>query len=64
KSDWYVNFVKDFENYSNFYNENFYPELRDKFNSLIERNIEIVENVFDTLYEIPNKGLRLKNKLF
>ena len=24
--------------------------------------IEIVENVFDTLYEIPNKGLRLKSK--
>ncbi|MFI8377466.1 DUF4145 domain-containing protein [Leeuwenhoekiella sp. NPDC079379] len=25
--------------------------------------IEIVENVFDTLYEIPNKGLTLKRKL-
>lgn len=24
--------------------------------------IEIVENVFDTLYEIPNKGMRLKSK--
>lgn len=24
--------------------------------------IEIVENVFDTLYEMPSKGLRLKNK--
>ena len=24
--------------------------------------IEIVENVFDTLYEIPNKGLKLKRK--
>jgi hypothetical protein len=24
--------------------------------------IEIVENVFDTLYEIPNKGLQLKRK--
>ncbi|MGB0879463.1 MAG: DUF4145 domain-containing protein [Polaribacter sp.] len=24
--------------------------------------IEIVENVFDTLYEVPNKGMQLKNK--
>jgi len=24
--------------------------------------IEIVENVFDTLYEIPSKGMQLKSK--
>ncbi len=50
KSDWYDNFVKDFENYSNFYKENFYPELRDKFNSLIERDAVFTKKTMDWYY--------------
>ena len=35
---------------------NFLPYLE------TELAIEIIENVLDTLYEIPNKGLKLRNK--
>ena len=35
KYDWFEKFKADFETYSNYYKENFKPELRDKLNALI-----------------------------
>lgn len=38
KYDWHDKFSTDFEMYSNYYNENFKPELREKLISLINRD--------------------------
>lgn len=49
---WYKNFTMDFENYSNYYNENFKPELRENLNSLIDRDAKFVRKLMDWHYHM------------
>lgn len=48
--EWYDDFVLDFEKYSNYYNDNFEPELRVKFNSLIDRDAFFTRKLMDWNY--------------
>ncbi|TXD80865.1 hypothetical protein ESY87_19955 [Subsaximicrobium wynnwilliamsii] len=50
KTQWYSQLNAEYKTYSDYYITNFKPELRDKFNSLIERDATFTRQIMDWYY--------------
>lgn len=50
KKKWYIKFESDFPKYQDYYNQNFEPELKEKFYSLIDRDAKFTRKIMDWHY--------------
>ncbi len=50
KKKWYIKFKSEFTKYQEYYNQNFEPELKEKFYSLIDRDAIFTQKTMDWYY--------------